>query len=67
MNIPSFKDYDKFLDFGRFVIVKMKNEKDALKLFTSRVAINIPLTHNKRGMPLMCPGQALIKFIENYQ
>lgn len=65
--MPSFKDLDKFLHFGRLVIIKMKNEKDALKLFTSRVTINLPLTHNKRGMPQMCPGQALINYIENYQ
>ncbi len=45
----------------------MKNEKDALRLFTNRCSVNLPLTSGKRGMPFMCPGQALITFIENNQ
>ena len=65
MNIyPNFNDFDKFFIYGRFAILKFKSEKDALKLYLEKNRINVPLITGKKGMPFMCPGELLKRYIE---
>jgi hypothetical protein len=64
INSKSFKSYDKFLQYGRFVVITFSSEKDAIKLFLEKVKLNLPLANGKKGMPGIFPGDALIKYLE---
>jgi len=63
-NSKSFKSYDKFLQYGRFVAITFSSEKDAIKLFLEKVRLNLTLANGKKGMPGIFPGDALIKYLE---
>jgi hypothetical protein len=64
MNNPSFNSFEKFLNYGRFALVKFKTEKDALRLYLEKVKISVPLANGRRGMPLISPGELLKKYLE---
>ena len=59
-----FTEYDKFEEFGRFALIRMKNEKDALKILLEKTRLVIPLKGGKKGEPQMIIGEALRKYIE---
>lgn len=59
-----FTQFDKCEEFGRFALVKLKNEKDALKLLLEKNRISLPLVNGKKGSPLMIVGDLLKKYID---
>ena len=59
-----FTQFDKCEEFGRFALIKLKNEKDALKLLLEKNRISLPLVNGKKGSPLMIVGDLLKKYID---
>ena len=56
---------EKFDTFGRFVIIKMKYDKDALKIYLEKCKLLLPLLGGRKGIPLMIPGNLLKNYIES--
>lgn len=42
-------NYEKFNEYGRFALIKFRNEKDAIKMFVEKLRMNFPLVNNKKG------------------
>lgn len=56
---------DKFDMFGRFAIVRLKYDKDALKIYLEKIKILLPLLGGRKGNPLMIIGNLLKTYIES--
>jgi hypothetical protein len=56
---------EKFDTFGRFVIIKMKYDKDALKIYLEKCKLLLPLLGGRKGIPFMIPGNLLKTYIES--
>ena len=63
-NISNFTAYEKFITYGRFATIKLKSEKDALKLFLEKTKVNLPLSNGKKGMPYLYPGGLFKSYLE---
>ncbi len=64
LNNPSFNNYQRLNDIGRIALIKLRSEKDALRLYLEKIKLNIPLVHNKKGNPNIALTNYLRRFIE---
>ena len=55
---------DKFINYGRFALVKFKNDKDALRIYLEKTVLHLPLINQRNGSPFMIMGGLLKKYIE---
>ena len=62
-NINEIKT-DKFYNYGRFALVKFKNDKDALRIYLEKTVLHLPLINQRNGSPFMIMGGLLKKYIE---
>ncbi len=64
INNPAFNNYDRLNEIGRMALIKLRSEKDALRLFLDKIKLNIPLVGNKRGNPSTSLTNSMRRFIE---
>lgn len=64
MNIPDYSNLEKFVSNGRFALIKLKNEKEALRLYLGKSKIQVLLSNGKKGSPYIIPGGLLKKYLE---
>jgi hypothetical protein len=63
-NLPSYKDYDRLALLGRFVLIKFKHEKEAIKFYVERSKITLPLVNNRKGSPHIQPTELLKDYLD---
>jgi hypothetical protein len=64
LNNPNFDQYMRIEDIGRIMLVKLRSERDALKLYSDKMKLNLPLVNNKRGNPRIALTNCIVRFIE---
>lgn len=63
----NFQDFNKLLECGRLAMIRLKNEKEALKIYTEKTRINLPLINGRKGQPLIWAGDLLKTYLDNYK
>jgi hypothetical protein len=63
-SLPTFEDYNKLTALGRFVVIKFKHEKEALRFYIEKNKLSFPLIGNRKGSPNIQPTELLKEYID---
>ena len=63
-NDKNIYNIEHFENYGRFITVKFRSDKDALKVYLEKIKLVLPLVNNKKGSPMLIIGDLLRKYID---
>ena len=63
---PQFNNFNKFTENGRFAGVRLKSEKDAMRILLDKVKLNLPSTGGSKKVVIL-PGELLKKYLEDFK